>query len=208
MDSIFPSKQQIEAKLNGAIAELLASDPANQAFIEKCNAVAIKIACSAPQIALLVRFEQGSIRLAEATAEDGCDLQLSGSALNLIKLLITPMDSAAGLRDSGIEICGDIGLLLELSELLEMLDIDWQLLLADKIGETPAVLVSQLFTGGLREAQKIYGDLAEKTHTKLRASIASGNTLPSKAELQTLKQRLRKLHYQLDRLAAQQTSNQ
>lgn len=210
----------ISRKINAALQGLIDSDPANRDFIEKLGNARIAVNCTIPATTIQLSFENGEIRIeqpgvqrpkpgdgpstvaineATETAIEGPDLQLSGSAISLIQLLTTPMDNAASLRGSNVSVSGDVGLLLELSQVAKMIEIDWQLLLSDKIGETPAVVLSRVFNAGLSEAKKLRNELS----VRLEQKMASENSpLPNQADLKDIKDRLRDLNYRLDRLDA------
>ena len=164
-------------QINSALQKMLDTDPANKVFIAKLEGVKIKIESTQPAYTFLMSFLDGAICFQQAEDEknteaknaDETDLQLKGTAINLIKLVMTPIENASALRNSNVSVSGDIGLLLELSQVAKMIDIDWELLLADRIGEAPAVVISRAISSGLREAKKLHSDLFEKLTEKMQS---------------------------------------
>lgn len=190
--------------INSALQAMLDSDPANKRFVTRLNDVRIKIHCTQPEFSLVIEFTEGHMSLLKPTdnepeVEAAADLQLTGTAINLIKLATTPIENASGLRNSSISINGDVGLLLELSQVAKMIDIDWELLLAERIGETPAVVISRTIRAGIKEARKLRSELFERFTERMQSEKSP---LPNKSELGELKSDLRDLNYRLDRLEA------
>lgn len=192
------SMSSLEKNLNRAIAKLLESDPANSAYLSNLDGSHIKIHSQLPEIKMLVCIESGELQIRQFEESIDIALSVSGTALNLIRLLTTPLENASNLSQSGVEVSGDVGLLLELSRLSEKIEIDWEALLAEQISETPAVILSRTINTGLSEAKKLQADLSEK----LKQEFKKQSSLPDKTELEELKTRLRELNYRLDRLEA------
>ena len=191
-------------QVNFALEKMLASDPANKNFIAPLAGIRIKVDCLQPVFNLAIEIQDEQITLvkveqSEEDASENYDLQLSGTAINLLKLLTSPIDSARGLRNSGVSLNGDAGLLLELSQAAKMIEIDWQLLLSEHMGETAAVLFSRALSSGLQEVRKFQAFLSEKALEKIQSE---NSPLPNKTELGALKTQLRDLNYRLDRLEA------
>ena len=195
----------IQQRINAAITELLASDPANANYLHALNDTSVVIDVNTPELTLFFRFTQNQIQLQTLQEDDQPQLRIKGRALNLAKLLNTPIDSAAKLRELGIEVSGDVGLLLEISQLANRIEIDWEYLLSEKIGETPAVLISR--TAKTAQAQAVRAG-ADFQHM-IRKQLSEHSDLPTKAELEITRREIRELGYRLDRLelAAKQGKN-
>lgn len=200
--------EQASNQINQAIAALLASDPANHQQVAKLSGSQILIQCTEPSFDCLLLFGDESIELT-ALGEDNDnrepDLELSGTALRLMRLATAPIDQASALRESSISVKGDIGLLLQLSQIAKMIEIDWEWLLAEKIGEAPAVVLSRLIQSGFQHAQRAKADLSQALTEKFQSEHSP---LPTQGELETLKRQLRDLNYRLDRLEATRQKNQ
>ena len=208
--------QDISEKINLAIEDMLASDPANQSYLQNLEGLTLRVNCTLPPIVFLIEYQDGALnlhRVASAypseepnqkTVQES-DLQISGTAFNLLRLATLPLDNASALRSANLSVDGDIGLLLELSRVAKMIDIDWEALLAEKMGETPAVILSRTFGSGLRAARKVRDNLSFKLAEKMKTD---NSPLPNKAELNGLKKQLRELNYRLDRLEATASEKQ
>jgi len=200
-----PDQMFIQQRINAAISELLASDPANVSYLETLNDTSIVIDVSNPALTLYFRFTQNQIQLQTLQEEDQPQFRIKGKALNLAKLLSSPIDSAAKLRELGIEVTGDVGLLLEISQLANRIEIDWEYLLSEKIGETPAVLLSRATKTAQTQAIRARNDFQHL----IRAQLNKHSDLPTNAELEITRREIRELGYRLDRLelAAKQGKN-
>jgi|GEM_PF-2870152 len=185
-----------QQRINMAIDALLESDPANTRYLESLNNTAIAVEIANPNLRLFVVFSQNRIQLQPLRTEDMPQLRIKGDALAMAKLLGTPVDSASNLRQLGIEVSGDVGLLLEMSQLANRIEIDWEYLLSKKLGETPAVLISR--TGRMAQTQvvKARGDV----NKLVRKYLTEQSNLPTKSELENTRREIRELGYRLDRL--------
>lgn len=195
----------VQQRINDAITELLASDPANASFLEALNDTSIAVDVSNPELTLFFRFTQNQFQLQTLQEDDQPQLRIKGKALNLAKLLKTPIDSAAKLRELGIEVSGDVGLLLEISQLASRIEIDWEYLLSEKLGETPAVLISRTAKTAQTQASRARAD----AQRLIRAQLSKHSNLPTNAEMEIARREIRELGYRLDRLelAAKQGKN-
>lgn len=186
----------LQRRINSAIAALLASDPANIRYLESLNNTAIAAEVFNPGLKLIIVFAENQIQLKPWCTEDQPQLRIKGSALNLVKLLNTTVDSASKLRELGIEVSGDVGLLLEISQLANRIEIDWEYLLSEKLGETPAVLISRATRTARMQAAKAGSDI----HRLIGKQLAEQSNLPTKSELEQARREIRELGYRLDRL--------
>ena len=195
----------VQQRINDAITELLASDPANASYLETLNDTSIAIDVSNPELTLFFRFTQNQFQLQTLQEDDQPQLRIKGKALNLAKLLKTPIDSAAKLRELGIEVSGDVGLLLEISQLASRIEIDWEYLLSEKLGETPAVLISRTAKTAQTQASRARADVQRL----IRTQLSKHSNLPTNAEMEIARREIRELGYRLDRLelAAKQGKN-
>lgn len=203
-------------KISAAIDKMLESDPANKSYVAKLDGLRIIIDCTHPAAVFLVKFQDSHVIVSKYDHEEQdsgidrkidnetADLQLSGTAISLFRLATTPIDNASAIRGSNVSVSGDVGLLLELSQVTKMIDIDWELLLANKIGENPAVFISRAINIGLSEARKLNADFSEKLTEKMQTE---NSPLPNKNELGNLRNLLRDLNYRLDRLEAKRSNH-
>lgn len=192
----FVDQEFFQQRVNKAIAELLASDPANSRYLASLNNTAIAVETANPSLQIFVVFSQNQIQLQPLRTEDLPQLRIKGNALNMAKLLNTPIDSASKLRELGIEVSGDVGLLLEMSQLANRIEIDWEYLLGEKLGEVPAVLISR--TARIAQAQAVKA--RDDINRLIRKQLTEQSNLPTKSELENTRREIRELGYRLDRL--------
>ena len=100
------------------------------------------------------------------------------------------------MRELGIEVSGDVGLLLEISQLANRIEIDWEYLLSEKLGETPAILISRAARTAQSQATKTGSDI----HRFIGKQLAEQSNLPTKTEFEKARSQIRDLGYRLDRL--------
>ena len=185
--------------VSDAVNEALASDSANKGYLESLVEVQIEVHAETPDAQLVIQIENGVVEFQKTAESEKTDISISGKAINIAKLLLKPDENISELRRSGIHIEGDVTLLLELARIGKKLDIDWEALLSERIGETPAVIISR----GLNQAKTISRDLLEQQKTALEGFLQNENSfVPTRSEFEIMTSRLRDLHYRLDRLEA------
>lgn len=185
-----------QQRINSAIAMLLASDPANARYLDSLNNTVIAVEGTNPSLGIVVVFSQDHILLQSLRTEDQPQLRIRGNTLDLLKLLSTPVESSRKLRELGIEVSGDVGLLLEISQLANRIEIDWEYLLSEKLGETPAILISRAARTAQSQAAKTGSDI----HRFIGKQLAEQSNLPTRSELEQARSQIRELGYRLDRL--------
>lgn len=186
--------------LSAKINEALASDPANQRYLESLGEICIKVESELPPINMSVSISGGQVSLSQSSFEEQRnDILIRGKTLDLAKLLFTPVDNPASLRKANIRVEGDVALLLELSQIVNKIEINWEALFADKIGETPAVIASR----GIAHAKKASKQFLDAKTTVLETWLTgSDSPVATRAEYDQMKSRLRELQYKVDRVGA------
>ncbi len=206
MISETPLLERFEPGFNRALQRLLETDPANQALLEKLEGTVVEVVSLSPEVRCFLGIRQGKLRFRQHVAEaENVDLSLTGRAANLLKLLATPPESASRLRGMDIEIVGDVGLLLEISQIAKQIEIDWEALLAEKIGDAPAVVLSRIVGASLRGVRSIQEEVSGRLK---HAAASESSALPNRDELERAKHLLRELHYRLDRVEVKLDQNQ
>lgn len=192
--------------LSSAVNEAISSDPANRDHFRSLGNICLLVQSQAPDLSAYVQIDDGIVSLHRRLADDNDlddtpkhDLRISATALSLAKLVLNPADNAAALRDANVHVEGDVALLLELSQVIKKIDVDWEALLAEKIGDSAAVL----FSRGVKKAK----DTTSSTFETQKKSIEEwlrkpGAPVPTRTEYEELKTKLRDLNYRLDRLDA------
>ncbi|MBC6427861.1 MAG: SCP2 sterol-binding domain-containing protein [Cellvibrionales bacterium] len=183
--------------LNRALAALLDSDPANAAALESLDGRCIAVACTAPPLHFVLYIESPHIRVAAPT-DKAADLRICGTLDALLRWLTAPADSAAG-GGHGIDIAGDAGLLLAAQRLVRQLEVDWEALLAERVGDAAAVLLTDLMHGVRSGGRRLRTEFERGVQAQVERHSQS---LPGRAELQAAQAHLADLHRRLDYLDA------
>lgn len=192
--------------ISSAINKAVSSDPANRDYLRSLGDICLLIHSESPEFSIYVKINDGLISLHSKISDDDnsedtqeCNLRIRATALNLVKLLLTPADNAAALREANVHVEGDVALLLELSQVIKQVAIDWEALLADHIGDYPAVLLSRGAKRAKTETSKAFSAQKAFMEDWLQRPDAP---VPNRTEYETLKNSLRDLNYRLDRLDA------
>jgi len=180
-----------EAAINGA----LNYDPATRLGLAKLNGQVLAVQISAPSLKLFVMPTADGLRLMNHW-EGEVDTQLSGSLLALLQL---SRGNTHNLKDSGVEVMGQLSLLADLQSLLKNLDIDWEDLLSqftgDIIGHQAAQIIRAKFGWAKSRAQTAQRLTGEFLTEELRS-------LPSKPELEDFYRQVDDISMAVERAAA------
>lgn len=188
--------------ISAAINEALASDAANRNYLRTLGEARIDVQSESPETSIFIQILDGEVSVHKSAADDETvgDIRISGTALDLAKLLLQPVDNAAQLRHANVRVEGDVALLLELAQISKNIEVDWDAMLAERIGEAPAVVLGR----GLRTAKESSKKVFESQKAALEGWLkTSDSPLPNREDYEQLKTNLRQLHYRLDRLDAQ-----
>ena len=126
------------------------------------------------------------------------DVKLSGKSTTFISL-ITSDDPKAHFFGNGIEVTGQLGLAQATQTLLADLNIDWEGLLANVVGDLPAHQVAQWM--GFKNR------FAKQAHASMKASsmeylVEESGLLPSRSEVTPFMDEVDTLRQRTDRLMA------
>lgn len=127
---------------NKVIATALSYDPGTQASLRALHGKVLKIHCTSPEVSIYAVIEEGGLRLT-SHYEHLVHCHLTGSASALVSLLWHDNHSLA---DSGVTLSGEPGLLGNIQQLLQRLELDWQQPLVDVLGETAAYPLIRLLS--------------------------------------------------------------
>ncbi|TXH70552.1 MAG: Sterol-binding domain protein [Thiothrix sp.] len=126
------------------------------------------------------------------------DVSIQGSALALMRLAQAE-DSGKAMLENGIKIEGDLGLGTEFSKILREIDVDWEELLAQTVGDTVAHQAGQLArnTKGWLDQSAQAMRLNTQEYLQEEARL-----LPAEAELSYHYEQIDQLRMDADRLEA------
>lgn len=126
------------------------------------------------------------------------DVSIQGSALAFMRLA-QAKDSGKAMLENGIQIEGDLGLGTEFSKILREIDVDWEELLSQAVGDTVAHQAGQLARNTKdwldQSAQAMRLNTQEYLQEEMRL-------LPAEAELNYYYEQIDQLRMHADRLEA------
>jgi len=183
------------AGLEKTINTALRYDPGTLVALGKLEEQVLAISVSSPSVTVYMTPADEGIRLMSQW-EGEVHTQLRGSLPALIKLARSERSSFA---DSGVEVIGNTGLLVDLQRLLKNLDIDWEDALSDLLGDILGHQGANAIRSGLG-----YGrDRASEARRLLSEFLTEElRVLPAKNELEFFYREVDDLRLAADRLEA------
>jgi len=183
------------ASLERMINSALSYDPGSQQKLRKLGAKTLQVCCQGPAITAFVLIEDGLVQLRQHY-EGQIDCQLKGSAMALANLGLSSQHSLA---NSGVQVFGSTGLLVDLQGIAKDLDIDWEEPLSQLLGDVAGPGLAGLVRKGMsfwreREAS-VWQRSGEALSEELRAT-------PHPFELEDFNQAVDQLRDDGERLAA------
>lgn len=160
----------------------------------------LEVDCQAPPLRLFILPDADGLHLA-AHHEAAVDCTLRAPAGRLLQLALAA-DKTSVLHSPEVEMGGDSALLLELAEILQSLELDWEYEVQRWLGPLPAHLLGSRLRGGARWA----GDSLESLRLSLADYLAEeSRTLVGRNEAEARFAELDQLKVALDRLDARLT---
>ncbi len=186
-----PLYRAASALLNG----VLALDPAARKRLEALEGRCLQLHCTVPEVRLVLRVHEGRIVLSGAPpeeaagAEDNADPTCVRGPLSEFLALRLAEDKGAQLVNGALSISGDSRLFLQLQELLEDQQPDWEGGLARLSGDIPAHLLGNAARRLLSWRRLVH----ESAWRNLRRYLTEERALlPSSREFQQLRRELRR----------------
>jgi ubiquinone biosynthesis protein UbiJ len=141
------------------INRALRYDPATRAMLARLDRKTLRLECDLsplplPAPVLTLAFHTDGVEL-EPGEIDAPTLRIRGSASSFVAML---NDADPTTRPTGLDVQGDHELLVVLRQQLRSLDIDWEAVAAQLLGDVPAHLLGQ----SLRNAQQWQRDIAAR----------------------------------------------
>lgn len=183
--------------LEAAMNKTLRSDPVTCSALATLEGHIIQIlAEDLNQSIYILPFDQGA--QLQAYLEGDADVILSGSSTRLLQLL-TSDDKAEHFFGNGINIQGDASLANRFQALLADMQIDWEALLADAVGDLPAHQITSFGRSQLTFLQQATRSMKANLQEYIQEEIAA---LPTQPETEHFLQQVDELRERSDRLAA------
>ena len=186
----------IEQAINAALIQ----DQPSQARLSKLAGQRILVEVEDFSLLLLIQILDQGLALglpssvAEAELDSRQDTHVSGPSSAYRKLL-----DGNGFFDGDLRIQGNAQTLMTLHKVSENFELDWEGMLADKIGDLAASVVAELLRTQWTWSRNMASNLSIHLVDYLQND---SDLLPSKAEFNNLVDDLERLSSQLDRLEA------
>ncbi|SER87820.1 ubiquinone biosynthesis protein UbiJ [Pseudomonas sp. NFACC02] len=191
------------AGVEHGINRVLQMDSTALPRLDRLSGKVIAVECSHPAFHLYILPSDEGLMLA-ANWEGGADVTLRAPAASLMRLALNK-DKTAVLHSPEVELDGESAVLLELTGVLQDLDLDWEYELQRWLGPVATTLIG----GHLRNSARWTGDSLSSLRLNLADYLAEeSRTLVGKreaearfAELDQTKQDLERLEARFERLA-------
>jgi ubiquinone biosynthesis protein UbiJ len=184
------------AALEKAINSSLSLDPTTQSKLAAYAGKIIRIACTKPEVIFYMRIDS-NIRILQY-CEEKIEAGIEGPSQEWLALL-TAEDAASALINGKLKIQGDSRLFLELKDIGEQIDLDWEGYIARFIGDVPAHLAGKaansLMGFGKQARQTLLRTVDDFLHEEARL-------VPTRIECENFYAQLRDLEMHIDRIEA------
>lgn len=185
------------------INRILRLDPTALPRLARLSGRIIEIDCTAPAWRLFILADDEGLRLASDWGADA-DCRLRAPASSLLRLAVS-RNKTAVLHGPEVEINGDSGLLMNLAEVLQDLELDWEYEVSRWLGPVGA----QLLGSSLRSpvdwvrdsADSLRQDLADYLSEESRMLVGQAEAQARFDELDDMKLALDRLEARIERLA-------
>jgi ubiquinone biosynthesis protein UbiJ len=182
-----------ESLINGA----LKYDPATLRKMGELEGKVLLIESTMPPLKLAMETNGQGIML-HSNWQDKADTTVSGSLISIAGLAVNSA-SQASFSGSGVNMSGDLDLLLKINNLMAELNVDWEAILASVIGDIPAHLMADK----LRKSAAMAKDVGQRAKSAA-AEVAKEElrVTPTSPEFKGFSQQVRELSSGVERAAA------
>ena len=182
-----------ESLINGA----LKYDPATLRKMGELEGKVLLIESTMPPLKLAMETNDQGIML-HSNWQDKADTTVSGSLISIAGLAVNSA-SQASFSGSGVNVSGDLDLLLKINNLMSELNVDWEAILASVIGDIPAHLMADK----LRKSAAMAKDVGQRAKSAA-AEVAKEElrVTPTSPEFKGFSQQVRELSSGVERAAA------
>jgi len=181
------------------INRVLRLDPTALPRLARLSGRVIEIDCMAPAWRLFILADDEGLRLAGTWGSDA-DCRLRAPASSLLRLAVS-RNKTAVLHGPDVEIEGDSGLLMNLAEVLQDLELDWEYEISRWLGPVGAQLLGSSLRNPLDwlrdSAGSLRQDLADYLSEESRTLVGQARF----DELDDMKLALDRLEARIERLA-------
>lgn len=180
-----------EASINRA----LRYDPATRQRLAKLDGQVLALRLSHPSMGFYIAPEAEQLRLLNHW-EGPVATEIQGSLSALVKVALS---RNSNLQGSGVEVTGSTGMLLELRQILQGLDLDWEELLSELLGDVAGHQGAEM----LRSAKRWLAGRSQSSQRLISEFVTEElKLLPSRNELEDFYRNVDQLRLDVDRAEA------
>ncbi len=201
-------RQALLVGVEAGLDRVLRLDATAHPRLARLSGKVIQVEGRSPAVRLFLLPSGDGIRLA-AHWEAPADCVLRAPVASL-RQLATARDKVAVLHGPEVELDGDSAALLDLAEILQNLELDWEYELSRSLGPVVAGLLGGHLRDGARRAARnvdsLKANLADYLAEESRALVGQREAESRFAELDDLKLALDRLEARIERLASRQVN--
>lgn len=173
----------------------LAYDPATRIALSALAPKVLAIHLTSPKVAIYVIPQDDGLRIAERY-EGEITTHLSG---NISALLLLTTSRNINLKDSGVQVMGSTHFLSDLQQILHQVDLDWEELLTQLLGDILGHQSAEFIRTKLSWTKDRSASAMRLASEFLTQEL---NVLPSKAEIKFFNTQVDDIRLDVDRLEA------
>ncbi len=181
--------------LEFVINNALQYDPATQQRLTLQAGRCVCLMLVEPNITLSIHFRETGITVSPI-AEETADCTLSGKSSGLMQLMSGPKTSLAG---SELTLNGQTGFLMELLDITKQIDIDWEAIICQYLGDVAGHTAAQAIRYKSAYLSRLYQRAPHFTQTLLTEELRA---VPSTSELNAFNNDVDDLRDDAERLKA------
>jgi len=185
------------AGLEIAVNKALTLDPASVNALTALQGHVFLFSCLKPKLTIYLIAQDNGMRLCGIYPHQA-DTSITGTAEDFLQLVTTDNPTNA-LINGSIELHGDSDALIALQKIANHIDLDWESLFTDKLGD----VAGHQLANGIRAASTFFKQSADNVRDQIKDYIQyESDILPASHEAQQLYNDVDKLSLRLDRLEA------
>ena len=180
------------------VNQTLEYDPSAQRKLADLSGRTLMVKVTEPSVTVVVTIESGGFVLLSDVPVEQADAQIGGTAKALMAVM-GAKDRTAAMMENQITIQGDTRTFFALQSILAELDIDWEMALADRLGDVPAHFLADglKFAVGMAKQQWFSFKQTQRNYWREEADVLVPSSLWAPH-----RKALREAQLQTDRLSA------
>ncbi len=190
--------EKILSKVSGILNTVISLDPDFIEHLQKLHGSTVRVVVLGLDLQFDCVVAQTGITVRQSGIDDRCQVELSGPPLSLLRLLWSDNQLQSSLTGD-VQIKGDAQLARQLAEVIRKLDIDWEGVLAEKIGNIPAHQTGEWLRSILQWRKHLHDSWQAAGSEFLREE---SRLLPTRIETEHFMDEVDSLHEAVQRLEA------